>query len=185
MPIWLIVILVVVVLIVVWGISIYNKLVRVRNDCEEGFSTMDVYMKKRFDLVPNLVETVKGYAKHEGETLEKVIAARNSTASAATPEARAESENVLSGALRQLFALSEAYPDLKANTNFMDLQAQLKRIEEDIANSRKFYNAVVKAYNNACMMIPSSIVASLGGFKTKTMFIVDDEAERQNVKVQF
>ncbi|MBP8855744.1 MAG: LemA family protein [Oscillospiraceae bacterium] len=185
MPVWLIVLLVVVVLVVLWAISVYNKLVRRRNDCEEGFSTMDVYLKKRFDLVPNLVETVKGYAKHESETLEKVIAARNATADAASLEARAESENVLSGALRQLFALSEAYPDLKANTNFMDLQGQLKRIEEDIANARKFYNAVVKEYNNLCMMIPSSIIASLAHFSAKSMFAVDDAAERQNVKVEF
>ncbi|MEG0338856.1 MAG: LemA family protein [Oscillospiraceae bacterium] len=185
MPIWVWIILAVVVLIVLWAVGVYNKLIRKRNDCEEGFSTMDVYMKKRYDLVPNLVETVKGYAKHESETLEKVIAARNTASSASTMEAKAEGENVLSGALRQLFALSEAYPDLKANTNFIDLQRQLTAIEEDIANSRKYYNAVVKEYNNCCMVIPDSIIAGMGHFTTKEMFIVDEEAERKNVKVQF
>ena len=185
MSILLIVIVVLVLGLLLYGILTYNGLVKLNVRVEEAWSDITVQLKRRADLIPNLVETVKGYAKHESETLEKVIAARNATADAASLEARAESENVLSGALRQLFALSEAYPDLKANTNFMDLQGQLKRIEEDIANARKFYNAVVKEYNNLCMMIPSSIIASLAHFSAKSMFAVDDAAERQNVKVEF
>lgn len=182
---WLIGIIVIVVLIAFWVIGTYNKLIRARSNCDEGFSTMDIFLKKRFDLIPNLVETVKGYAEHEGDTLEKVIAARAGVASAATAEERLKDENMLSGALRQLLAVSEAYPDLKANTNFLDLQEQLKILEGEIANARKYYNAVVKAFNNLCMVIPSNIVANLFGFKTKPMFVVDDDAERNNVKVQF
>ena len=131
-----IVIAVIVVLILIWLASTYNGLIRKRNTCEEAFSTMDVYLKKRFDLIPNLVSTVKGYAKHESETLEKVIAARNSGATQ-TVEERMQDENQITGALRQIFALSENYPDLKANQNFLDLQGQLKSIEADIANVHK------------------------------------------------
>lgn len=119
----------------------YNGLVKLRNLVEEAFATMDVYLKKRYDLIPNLVETVKGYAAHEAGTLEKVVQARNMAASAGSMEDRIQGENMLTGALKNLFALAEAYPDLKANTNFMDLQAQLQKVEEDIANSRKYYNA--------------------------------------------
>ena len=179
------IILGVVILLLLWAVGVYNKLIRLRNNCDEGFSTMDVYMKKRFDLIPNLVETVKGYAKHESSTLEKVIAARSNGLAASTPEEKMASSNQISGALRQLFALSEAYPDLKANTNFQDLQNQLKAVENDIANSRKYYNAVVKDYNTQIQVVPSNIVANLTGFKAKPMFIVDDETERKAVKVSF
>ncbi|MBE5905462.1 MAG: LemA family protein [Lachnospiraceae bacterium] len=179
------IIIAVVVLLILWIVASYNKLVRGKNKVEEAFSTMDVYMKKRFDLIPNLVETVKGYAKHESETLEKVIAARNAAGSAKNMEERAQKEAALGGALRNVFALAESYPDLKANTSFMDLQGQLQKVEEDIANSRKFYNAVVRNYNNDVMMIPTNIIASLFHFEKATMFEVADEAERQNVKVKF
>ena len=173
-----------VVIILIWFISAYNVLVRYRNMAREAFSTMDVYMKKRYDLIPNLVETVKGYAKHESGTLEKVIKARNSAASATTVEGRAESENALTGTLKSLFALAEAYPDLKANTNFVDLQKQLQSVEADIANSRKYYNAVVRDYNIKIESFPSSIVASMFAFRREQMFEIN-EAERENVKVQF
>lgn len=179
------VVIFILLILLVWVISTYNKFIRLRSNCDEGFSTMDVYLKKRFDLIPNLVETVKGYAKHESETLENVISARSKTASAASPQERMQDENMLSGALRQLMALSEAYPDLKANQNFTDLQNQLKEIESEIASSRKFYNAVVKTFNNLCMMIPSNIIANIFKFEPKPMFEVDEAAERQNVKVQF
>ena len=179
-----IVIAVIVVLIILWFVSTYNGLIRKRNTCEEAFSTMDVYLKKRFDLIPNLVSTVKGYAKHESETLEKVIAARNSGATQ-TVEERMEDENQITGALRQIFALSENYPDLKANQNFLDLQGQLKSIEADIANARKYYNGAVKAFNNACEQVPSNIVANMFHFERKPMFEVKEEAERENVKVEF
>ncbi|HAR92261.1 MAG TPA: hypothetical protein DCR28_04145 [Eubacterium sp.] len=167
-----------------WLASTYNGLIRKRNTCEEAFSTMDVYLKKRFDLIPNLVSTVKGYAKHESETLEKVIAARNSGATQ-TVEERMQDENQITGALRQIFALSENYPDLKANQNFLDLQGQLKSIEADIANSRKYYNGAVKEFNNACEQVPSNIVANMFHFERKPMFEVKEEAERENVKVEF
>lgn len=181
----LIIIGVVVVLVIGFIVGSYNSLVQLRNNVEEGFATMDVYLKKRFDLIPNLVETVKGYASHESATLEKVVAARSSVQSASTMEERVESENVLSGTLKSLFAVSEAYPDLKANQNFMDLQNQLKKIEEDIANARKYYNAVVKEFNNKIEMFPSNIIAGIFHFTRKPMFEVTAQEERENVKVQF
>jgi len=174
----------IVAILVLWVIAAYNGLVKFRNMVREAFSTMDVYMKKRYDLIPNLVETVKGYAKHESATLENVIKARNSAASATTVEGKIEGENALAGTLKSLFALSEAYPDLKANTSFMDLQRQLQSIEGDIANSRKYYNAVVRDYNIKIESFPSNIVASLFGFKQEPMFEIA-AAERDNVKVQF
>ena len=179
------IIVVIIVILVVDTIAMYNSFIKLRNNCEEAFSTMDVYMKKRFDLIPNLVETVKGYASHEKETLEKVIAARNSIQSAATVEEKMARENVLQGTLKSLFAVAEAYPDLKANTNFLDLQDQLKSVEEDIANSRKYYNAVVKQFNTKCETFPSNIVASIFHFERKPMFEVNSAEERQNVEVKF
>ena len=175
----------VVVLIVLVFVVMYNGFVRANNDCEEAYSTMDVYMKKRYDLIPNLVETVKGYASHEKETLQKVIEARNFAQGATTVEDKIAGENALTGTLKSLFAISEAYPDLKANTNFLDLQNQLKSIEEDIANSRKYYNAVVKLYNNKCQVFPSNIIGQMFNFKLRQMFQVDSEEERRNVKVSF
>ena len=175
----------VVVLLLLWFIMGYNKLVHGKNKVEEAFSTMDVYMKKRFDLIPNLVETVKGYAKHESETLEKVIAARNAAGNARNMEERMQNEAALNGAMRNIFALAENYPDLKANQNFMDLQGQLKKAEEDIANSRKFYNAVVRDFNNMIMTIPTNVIASLFHFEKQAMFEVADAAERENVQVKF
>ena len=163
-------------------LSLYNSLVRKRNKCDEAFSTMDVYMKKRFDLIPNLVETVKGYAKHEAETLEKIIAKRNS--GQMSTDQRMENEQEITGAVRQIFALAENYPDLKANQNFINLQNQLTKAEEDIANSRKFYNAIVREYNDACQTIPSNIVATIFGFERKTMYEATD-TERENVQVSF
>lgn len=163
----------------------YNSLVKLRNLVEEAFATMDVYLKKRYDLIPNLVETVKGYAAHEASTLEKVVQARNMAASAGSAEDRIKGENMLSGALKSLFALAEAYPDLKANTNFMDLQLQLQKVEEDIANSRKYYNATVREYNIKTEVFPYNIIAGMFKFVRKPLYEVSEEAERQNVKVQF
>ncbi|OLR55481.1 hypothetical protein BHK98_05010 [Hornefia porci] len=180
-----IIIAVIVGVIVVWLIAAYNGFVRANNNCEEAFATMDVYMKKRYDLIPNLVETVKGYAAHESGTLQKVVEARNMAQSASTVEERAQAENILSGTLKSLFAISEAYPDLKANQNFMDLQSQLQRIEDEIANSRKYYNAVVKIFNNKCQMFPSNIIANVFHYTRKPMFEVENEEERRNVRVDF
>lgn len=175
----------IVVLILLWFLVAYNGFVRLKNSIEEAFSTMDVYMKKRYDLIPNLVSTVKGYAAHEAGTLEKVIQARNSAMNAGNVEERMENENAISSALRSIFALAEAYPDLKANTNFLDLQSQLKRMEDEIANSRKYYNAVVKEYNTKRETIPSSIIASMFHFEKRPMFEISDAAQRENVKVEF
>ena len=179
------VILAVIVIAGAWLVGIYNGFIKSKNNCEEAYSTMDVYLKKRFDLIPNLVETVKGYAKHESETFEKVVKARSMVGSATTVEERAEAENQLTGTLKTLFAVAEAYPELHANTNFLDLQSQLQKLEGEIAESRKYYNATVKTYNNKVEMFPSSIIANIFGFGRKPMFEVNSEEERQNVKVQF
>lgn len=182
---WWIVLIVVVVVLLIWVVSTYNSFITWKNKVEEAFSTMDVYLKKRYDLIPNLVETVKGYAKHESETLEAVISARNKAASAATIEDKITAEKGLAGVMGRLFALTESYPDLKANTNFIQLQTELKQMEDEIASSRKYYNGVVKEFNNRCEMFPSNILAGMFGFHTKPMFEVTDEAQRENVKVQF
>lgn len=185
MSIGSIIVIVIIAVIIIWLISSYNKLIRLRNNAKEGFSTMDVYLKKRFDMIPNLVETVKGYAAHESGTLEKVIAARNSVANSTTVDEQLKNENVLTGTLRSLFALSESYPDLKANQNFIDLQQKIEGTEQDIANARKYYNATVKSLNNAVEMFPSNIVAGMFKFEKMSMFEVVNEEERNNVKVQF
>lgn len=174
----------VIAVLALWIVGIYNSFISLRNSVEEAFSTMDVFLKKRYDLIPNLVETVKGYAAHESGTLEKVIKARNMAMSATGTEEKLAAENALSGTLKSLFALSENYPDLKANANFLDLQNQVKVVEEDIATSRRFYNGVVKSYNIKCESVPSNIVAGIFGFKRKPLFEIDTE-QRENVKIQF
>ena len=180
-----VIILVVVLVVVVWLISSYNGFVKLRNKTEEAYSAMDVSLKKRYDLIPNFVETVKGYAKQESETLEKVIAARNSAMSASTPADKIEKDNVLTGTLRSLFAISENYPDLKANVNFMELQNQLSRIEEEIAGSRRYYNGVVNKFNTKIEMFPGNILAEIFNFERKPLYEVTSEGERENVKVSF
>lgn len=178
------VVLIVIIIFVAVLVGMYNKFVRMRNTCEEAWATIDVYLKKRFDLIPNLVETVKGYAKHENGTLEAVIAARNTAMNAGNAKDRIAAENALSGTLKTLFAVSEAYPDLKANTNFMDLQNQLKIIESDLAEARKYYNANVKVINTAMQTFPSSIVARFMKLEKFEYYEIEEEA-RQNVKVSF
>lgn len=174
-----------VVITIIAIISIYNSLIRLRNQVEEGFSTMDVYMKKRYDLIPNYVETVKGYAKHEKETLTQVIAARNNAMNASNVADQAAGESELSSVLRQLAVVVEQYPALKANDNFLALQAQLQQLEIDIANARKYYNATVKKFNNKVEMFPSNIIAKMYHFERKPSFEVDSPEERKNVKVKF
>lgn len=184
----MIAIIIVIAIIVILALVVmgsYNGLVKTKNQAEEAFSTMDVYMKKRYDLIPNLVETVKGYASHESQTLEKVTAARNAAMTASSIDEKLKNETALTGTLKSLFAVAESYPDLKANTNFMDLQRQLQTIEEDIANSRKYYNASVKNLNNKIEMFPSSIIAGMFHFEKKPYFEVSSQEERENVKVQF
>lgn len=181
----IIVLIAIVVIVLLWMIGGYNNLVRLRNNAREAFSTMDVYLKKRFDLIPNLVETVKGYSKHESETLEKVVQARSMVQNASTTEEKLAGENQLTSTLRTLFAVAESYPDLKANQNFTDLHDELSVMEDEIANSRKYYNGAVKILNNAVEMFPSNILAKLFKFEGMPLFAVDDAAERQSVKVSF
>ena len=181
----LIAILVIVILIAVWGISAYNGFVKADNNVEEAYSTMEVYLKKRYDLIPNLVETVKGYAKHESETLTKVVEARNAVGLANNTNAKVVSEAKLTETLNSLFAIAEAYPELKANTNFQELMGQLEKVEQDIANARKYYDACVKNYNVKLQAFPSSVIGSLFHYEKKAMFEVSDAVEREAVKVSF
>ncbi|MEA2517036.1 MAG: LemA protein [Actinomycetota bacterium] len=176
--------IVVVVLLVFFLIATYNRLVRLRNRVEAAWSQIDVQLKRRHDLIPNLVETVKGYAAHERETLEAVIQARQQAVAAQGVEKQAQAENILTGALRQLFAVSEAYPELKANENFLALQEELTGTESRIAFSRQFYNEQVLAYDNAIETFPSNTVAGLFNFEPKAYFEAE-EASRENVQVDF
>ena len=175
---------VVVAVILVFVVSSYNKFVKLQNRVDEAFATMDVYLKKRWDLIPNIVETVKGYAEHEKSTLENVIRMRNMSYDGMSKEEKIKNSSELTGALSRLFALSESYPELKANVNFMRLSDELAKTEEDIANSRKYFNAVVKELNNSVEMFPSNIVAGIFGVKSMKMFEVE-ASERENVKVEF
>ena len=172
------------IIIVIWYISTYNKLQGLKNLTEEGWATIDVHLKKRYDLIPNLVETVKGYAKHESETLEAVIKARNLAISAKGDD-KIAAENALSGTLKSLFKLKEAYPELKANANFMDLQRQLKEIETELASARKYYNGTVKELNTKIDLFFTGIVARKMKLEKRKYFELDSEEERQNVKVSF
>lgn len=181
---WLFGLLLVVVVVAFWVFSTYNGFISLKNKCEEAFSTMDVYLTKRYDMIPNLVETVKGYAKHESGTLEAVIKARNSYVSATTPEDKIEATNQLTGAISKLFALSESYPELKANQNFLSLQNDLKETEDKISITRQFYNDTVLKYNNKIEMVPSNIVANMAGF-TKAKFFEVSETDKEVPKVAF
>ncbi|MDA0351352.1 MAG: LemA family protein [Chloroflexi bacterium] len=179
-------IVVVVLLVVIGGYlaTTYNKLVGLRNRVETAWSQIDVQLKRRYDLIPNLVETVRGYASHERETLEGVIQARQQAIAAPNVEQRAQAENALTGMLRQLFALSEAYPDLKANQSFLSLQTELTQTEEQIAFARRYYNERVLSYDNSIEMFPSNIIAGMFGFQPKPYFEAETES-REPVQVDF
>jgi LemA protein len=177
--------LLVLVALVVGIIMVYNKLVGLRQRSEEAWSDIDVQLKRRTDLVPNVVETVKGYAAHERGTLDQVVRARGAAVSAQTPEARAQAENQLTGALRQLFALAESYPDLKANENFRDLQGSLAEIEEAIQNSRRYFNAVVRDLNTTIDSFPSNQVAAFFRFAKREYFELERPEDRQVPRVSF
>ena len=181
--VWIIV-AVVVVLIILWIISTYNSLIVLRNRVKDQWAQIDVQLKRRFDLIPNLVETVKGYTKHESETLENVVKARNTYVSATTPEGQMAADGELTQAISKLFALTESYPDLKANTNFIELQTELQETEDKIASARQFYNDTVLKYNNKIEVVPSNIIASLFHFE-KAAFFEANEKERANVSVKF
>ncbi|HEY1486018.1 MAG TPA: LemA family protein [Micromonosporaceae bacterium] len=176
------------VVLIAWGLTTYNKLVRQRNQVTASWAQIDVQLKRRYDLIPNLVETVRGYAAHERGTLDAVVAARSTaieTAGAgAPPQARADAENAITATLGRLFALAEAYPNLKANQNFLALQSELSNTEDKIAYARQFYNSAVQTFNTSVQTVPSNIVAGVGGFKTQSLFEVAG-AERGPVQVRF
>ena len=187
MSIGTIIIIVVVVIIVIIGLyvlSLYNKLVSLTNKIEEAFSTMDVYLKKRWDLIPNLIETTKGYMKHEKEILTEITDLRNKGYDKLSNGEKIKANEKMSTGLEKLMAVAENYPDLKANTNFQQLNSNLTKVEEDIANARKYYNGSVRIYNDTVKMFPSNIIAGMFHYQAKPMFEVNEQ-ERENVKVEF
>jgi LemA protein len=171
-------------LVIIYLFATFNSFIKLRNSVKEAFSTMDVYLKKRWDLIPNLVESVKGYVKHEGGVLESVVSLRNLSYDKMSSHDKIETNEKLTSGLSRLMAISENYPDLKASQNFTDLNSQLAKIEDDISNSRKYYNAVVKQLNTKIEMIPSNFVAMMFGFKQAEMFEAQ-AGEREAVKVNF
>jgi LemA protein len=165
----------VIVVLVLWAIMVFNQLVAMRQRVGQAFADIDVQLKQRHDLIPNLVETVKGYAAHERGTLEAVVQARNTAMAAQGPAQQAAAENMLTGALRQMFALSEAYPDLKANQNFQQLQTEITDTENKIAASRRFFNNAVQEYNTGIQQFPAALFAPMMGFSQRTFFDVGEE----------
>src|SRR5437762_466457 len=172
-------------LLVIFLISMYNSLVRLKVQCDNAWADIDVQLKRRYDLIPNLVETVKGYAAHEKDTLEGVINARNRAMSATGPAEKAQAENMLTGALKSLFALAEAYPQLRAIESFTSLQNSLSQIEDTVQNARRYYNAVVRDLNIKIEQFPTNLFASMLGFKERQFFEVTAAAEREAPKVSF
>lgn len=179
------IIILVVVIAALYALFIYNSLVRQRNQAGEAFSDIDVQLKRRHNLIPNLVETVKGYATHERETLDSVTQARAQALSAQTPAEQAQAENMLSSTLKTLFAVSEQYPDLKANTNFLELQRELADTENKIQAAYRFYNSVVRDYNTALETVPNTFIASLFHFTKRDFFELTNESEKEVPKVSF
>lgn len=175
----------IVALVVLWILVAYNALIRMRNRVDESWSDIDVQLKRRYDLIPNLVSTVKGYAAHESQTLEKVTAARTQAMNATTPHDKAQAENFLSDTLKSLFAVSESYPDLKANQNFLELQRELSDTENKIQAARRFYNGNVRDYNTKVQTVPTNIIAGAFHFATREFFELAEEAAKEPVKVSF
>ena len=168
-----------------WLVGIYNRLVRLKVACQDAWASIDVQLKRRYDLIPNLVETVKGYASHERETFEAVVKARQMGMDASNVGDQAQAENMISGALRKLFALAEAYPELKANENFAQLQEELSSTENKIAFSRQHYNSSVRQYNTRLESFPDNVVSGMFGFAPRDFFEIDVEAERETPQVKF
>lgn len=175
----------IIVLLIIWIIGIYNSLVSSRQKVDNAWSQIDVTLQRRFDLIPNFVETVKGYMNHESETFEKITALRTSWANSSSVEEKANLNNELSGALKTIMAVSENYPDLKSNTNFSELSEELRNTENKIAFSRQFYNDSVTRYNTKLELFPSNIVANMFNFKPKSLFAAESAEARKNVKVDF
>lgn len=185
MAVWII--LAIIVLLVIWIIAMYNGLIKLKIKVDNSWSDIRVFLKKRYDLIPNLVNTVKGYAAHESQTFEKVTQARNAAVSvpAGDVQASAQANQILGGALRGLLAIAENYPELKANQNFLELQSALQSIEGDLGNARRYYNATVRDYNTAILQFPGVIVANMSGFKPREFYELDNPQEAQNVEVKF
>ncbi|MCB9802873.1 LemA family protein [Candidatus Nomurabacteria bacterium] len=182
---WYYILLIVVVVIIAWLISVYNGLIRLKNRVSEAWSDIDVQLKRRYDLIPNLMETVKGYMKHEEGVLTKVTQARANAMNATGTEAKAKAENMLSETLKSLFAVAESYPDLKASQNFLQLQDEISDTENKIQASRRFYNGQVRDFNTKTQVFPNNIIANMLGFKDFEFFEIGDEKERENVHVKF
>ena len=180
---WGYIIIEVIAFILLYTFVLYNSFIKLNNKVKEAFSTMDVYLKKRWDLIPNIVETVKGYAEHEKDTLKEIVELRNHIYDQMTNEDKIKTNEQLSHGITKMMALAEAYPNLKANENFRDLSNQLTKIEDDIANSRKYYNGVIRIYNNKVEMFPSNIFAKLFGYQSKSMFEAN-ENERESIKIE-
>lgn len=185
MSIYMMIAIGIIALMILWFIFGYNRFVRLRNKVEEAFSTMDVYLKKRYDLIPNLVETVKGYTKHENETLTNVISARNMAVKSQTLDDKIANEQKVQSLMGSFFAIGEQYPELKADKNFSKLQDELGSLEKEIANARKYYNAVVLKFNNQVQVFPSNLIAGMFHFARKPMYEITEAVQRENVKVQF
>lgn len=181
---WIYIVIAVIVIIVLYALITYNNFIKLKNMVKEAFATMDVYLKKRWDLIPNIVETVKGYAKHEENTLKEVVELRNSSYDSMSDDEKVKANQRISKDINKIMLLAESYPDLKASTNFQDLSRELSKVEEDIANSRKYYNGAIEMFNNKVEMFPSNIFAKLFGYKPKEMFETDEQ-ERENIKVSF
>ena len=179
---WLWFFLAIIILIIIYAFILYNNFISLDNKVKEAFSTMDVYLKKRWDLIPNLVETVKGYAKYEEETLTKVTKLRNTVYNKMTNDEKIINNEELSSDVSKIMALKEAYPELKANENFIDLSNKLTKIEDDIANARKYYNGTVRIYDNKVQMFPNNIFAKIFNYKTKRMFEASLE-DKQNIRI--
>lgn len=180
---WFYIILAVIAIIVIYTFTLYNSFVKLNNKVKEAFSTMDVYLKKRWDLIPNIVEIVIGYAKHEKDTLKEVVELRNSAYDNMSNDEKIKTNEELYKGINKILVLVEDYPDLKANEKFIDFSNQLTKVEDDIASSRKYYNGVVRIFNNKVEMFPNNIFACLFGYKSKAMFQVS-AAERENVEVE-
>lgn len=180
---WIYIIAGIVVLVVSYSLFLYNSFVKLDNKVKEAFSTMDVYLKKRWDLIPNLVETVKGYVKHENDTFKEVTELRSGIYDDMSTEEKIKTNELLSDSINRVMLLAESYPNLKASENFRDLGNQLKKVEDEIANSRKYYNGVVRIYNNKVEMFPSNIFAKIFKYDVKTMFEANSN-ERENVKIE-
>lgn len=176
----------IIVILFLWGVGLYNGLITLKNRVDEAWSDIDVQLKRRYDLIPNVIETVKGYAKHEEKVFTQVTEARNAAMSAkGDPKKSSEAELGLSGALKTLFAVAESYPELKANENFMSLQTELADTEDKIQASRRFYNGNVRDFNTKIEIFPNNLLAGMFGFAKRDLFEVENETERQNVKVDF